>query len=562
MPIVLQSSFIPRPAGAQQPTPPVVGGGGGGGGSPPDWDAMYTTELAAARSGGATTRYVDPSNSLGTASDANTGTSRSLPKLTMVNAINAMAAGDELIVIGNGVTISNSASNVITKGTGASGAAAPNGSSYTAMTIIRAETPYGVTFKHETTGDIFNVGVCNMSGSYLWVDGINFHVENFAEEACLYLTGTNNRLTRCLYRSYGVAGGYSEYKQPINAAGSNNLVQDVALVGVMRYGVYTGNGGSGSNSLQNVFRRVVARCDGYDASGTSGQPQAVFACYGDNSSGTAVGQMHYHNCIAIDSIRASTASGNADSYTWGAWYNPKITFGNVYRGCIALNCETSRGGFMIQDNLGGTNPTMTDCVAWDIKFATIGNGSAQGALSSNSGTSGTWNRLTLGNYSGGLSGFDAASGAMTNTMFSDYSGLQAQSGAPSSTAYCTFQDGDASGTNQVTFNQSFEWITRTPFTTQGSASDRVGANIEKAWGAHCTNYGQTGYDTEQAYQLWPFPYESEIKTFFSAATGSGTSTRGFCTGTSVDGSSQSLTRYIWEYEIKGVQAQIPSGIYP
>lgn len=557
---LLRPIAVPRISGAVAATGDLSAATGGGG--TVDWDAAYTTALAAARGAGATL-YVDPANTTGAASNSNAGTSRSAPKLTMVNALTALASGGELIVIGNGVTVADSGGvNVLTVGTGANGASWASGSSFSAMTIVRGETPFGVTFKYTTTGNIFGVGVVNQKGSYQWVDGLCFDVENYDEEAQYNLLGSNNRATRILYRSRGTSGGYQAYKQPINAAGNNNLAQDVHLCGIMRYGIYTGNGGSGGTVKTNVFRRCVVRCDEYSPTG-SGQPHASFACYGDNSSSTAVGNMVYQNCIAIDGIRAASTA-NADAYTWGAWYNPKITSGNLYQGCIALNVQTSRAGFMVVDNLGGASPTMTDCVGWGISYAGVGNGAPQGIFSTNSGTAGgTWSKLTGGNMTTSMSVVDSSETPNLNSsLFTKYAGSQAISGVPGSVSYCAYENGDATGTNQVTFTSAPQWIVRTPYTTQGSGGGALGATIEKAYGAFCSHYGDSGYNTITTDNLWPFPYESQIKTFFSASNGAAASpTRGFCGGTSVDGGSQTLTRYVWEYAVGGTQTQIPTGIY-
>ena len=60
--------------------------------------------------------------------------------------------------------------------------------------------------------------------------------------------------------------------------------------------------------------------------------------------------------------------------------------------------------------------------------------------------------------------------------------------------------------------------------------------------------------------MWPFPNEALIKSKMAAYSNSTyglTGNRGFCTGTSKDGSAQTLTKYIWEY----LGNRIPSSIY-
>jgi len=80
----------------------------------------------------------------------------------------------------------------------------------------------------------------------------------------------------------------------------------------------------------------------------------------------------------------------------------------------------------------------------------------------------------------------------------------------------------------------------------------------KMVGAPGTLWGDPGYDVEQSTSMWPFPYENSIKAKMAAYSATGISgQRGFCAGNSLDGSPQTLTKYIWEY----LGNQIPPNIY-
>ena len=83
----------------------------------------------------------------------------------------------------------------------------------------------------------------------------------------------------------------------------------------------------------------------------------------------------------------------------------------------------------------------------------------------------------------------------------------------------------------------------------------IGPTILKKIGVSGTLYGDTGYTDTTTDNLWPWPYEERIKADMASVATVGT--RGFCTGTSKDGSAQTLTKYIWEY----LGNQIPSDIY-
>ena len=76
------------------------------------------------------------------------------------------------------------------------------------------------------------------------------------------------------------------------------------------------------------------------------------------------------------------------------------------------------------------------------------------------------------------------------------------------------------------------------------------------YGIDGTFYGDSGYNTLTANALWPYPNENRIKSDFSSVNGGA---RGFCTGTSLDGSAQTLTKYIWEYLGNVIPSEIYSG---
>ena len=94
--------------------------------------------------------------------------------------------------------------------------------------------------------------------------------------------------------------------------------------------------------------------------------------------------------------------------------------------------------------------------------------------------------------------------------------------------------------------------------TAGSSGGPVGANVIYRWGATGTLWGETGYDTITSELLWPFPNEDVIKADMASYNGpGGTGARGFTTGNSLDGTPQTLTKYVWEY----LGNQIPADVY-
>jgi hypothetical protein len=100
--------------------------------------------------------------------------------------------------------------------------------------------------------------------------------------------------------------------------------------------------------------------------------------------------------------------------------------------------------------------------------------------------------------------------------------------------------------------------------TAGASGVRVGADIQTFRGKSGTMWGETGYDSETSVSMWPFPHEDLIKQKMQAyrstdSAGAITGDRGFASSvaTSIDGSPQTLTKYIWEY----LGNQIPANIY-
>ena len=94
--------------------------------------------------------------------------------------------------------------------------------------------------------------------------------------------------------------------------------------------------------------------------------------------------------------------------------------------------------------------------------------------------------------------------------------------------------------------------------TAGSSGGQVGAEVVMMWGTTGTLWGDPGYDTITTDPLWPFPSEAVIDTDMASYSGPGApGARGFTTGTSKDGTPQTLTKYIWEY----LGNQIPAEVY-
>ena len=86
----------------------------------------------------------------------------------------------------------------------------------------------------------------------------------------------------------------------------------------------------------------------------------------------------------------------------------------------------------------------------------------------------------------------------------------------------------------------------------------IGAEVMFKTGATGSLYGEAGFDQKTSEPLWPFPNEAQIKADMAAYNGPGAvGARGFAAGNSLDGTPQTLTKYVWEY----LGNRIPADIY-
>lgn len=86
--------------------------------------------------------------------------------------------------------------------------------------------------------------------------------------------------------------------------------------------------------------------------------------------------------------------------------------------------------------------------------------------------------------------------------------------------------------------------------TQSSTGGKLGAEILYKYGVDETLHGEAGYATLTENELWPFPYETVIRTHLIDVSEPPDSERGFCA------SGQTLTEYIWEFMGNTIPAEI------
>jgi hypothetical protein len=430
-----------------------------------------------------------------TGSDSTPGTCTSAsPCYTISKALSLMASGDTLIVK-NGTYIDRS--GMLINDRSANIPSGPAGG----FTTIKAETPYGVRIKWTGGLDYYDAPVLISRANRVHVDGFIFEFSgsNLAEPSYMVeFDTTYNKATRCIAKRSHV----DAYGGWFASDGNYNLFEDCAGVGAARYGFYVG--GPDSSTKYNIFRRCVGRVD----FANTDQPKGTFCIYGNNST-TAVQYHLFQNCISIDGHRPS-----GDEEKYGAWYHPKNANQIVLQGSIVLNESTGHAGMFLQE--WGQNISITHSVIYNL----ANSASWAVGLRANTGSYLSASYLTLG-----------------GTL-------------PGGAYY-----GGTAATNSRTGGTMTNLLDNTP-----------GAVIIKRYGTDGTFYGESGYNTLTSSNLWPFPGEDAIKMVFAEqlSTPSGytpannVSARGFAAGTSMDGSPQTFTKYIWEY----LGNRIPATVYP
>ncbi len=344
-----------------------------------------------------------------------------------------------------------------------------------------------------------------------------------------------------------------------------------------------------------IGRRLVCRPD-RSISNTGSQLTSPFRLYGTNYS-------EYQNCIAVDGDQTQYIFNGSPStlgtgYGWWFGSNTSDSYScstSTYRGCIEVNMPAFNVGMqgtqMDAHEDGGTyNNSLIDCAS----IGTAGGFDNQGYTG---GTPTYLQTIIMRNclFKNCSSGYaiDCSKGAnwgykitfASNCVVencangfrnvqSDYNVLYNIFG----TTYNQFSAGsnDYVSVNGNAFNPIYspsnstggiKYIPREELASnlsgKGDNTGDIGPNILYKVGIDGSLFGDPGWNTVSSNPLWPFPYENIIQSYMSAYSYQNwgkpaiNGARGFCSGTSIDGSAQTLTKYIWEY----LGNQIPSSVY-
>jgi hypothetical protein len=452
----------------------------------------------------AATYYVDAS----AANDSGMGAIGS-PKKYIPSGIKLMSSnGGDVLIIKSGTY--SGASNNLTSFTGGTSSA---------YNIIKAEIDGGVIVSSS-----FSVG----SGNYVRIEGLKFIAASTKSCDASYI-----KFLRCAFQGGATCSSGCD-GEVVFAAGSYQLYEDCWFYGVGgRYTLATYEG------HDDVFRRCIIRRDGgyvYDGS----NPEAPLVNYGSYN-------MSYQNCIIIDNNLTYSGGYSSSIYATGHTSNPASS--NVaFIGCIELNGKGA--SFDVDTDDRSTGMSFTDCVFYKNET---------GIADGNTGVALTLNRLTLGSMSHDAISRWNGSIALTNGVIFNHTADG--DGSKTVTYTNSYNPNSYSGTVVTHINPVNNGLLYLPrietgstLKTSGSGGGQMGAQIIYKIGIDGTLYGESGYNTVTTNALWPWPNEDRIKSDFASVTNGA---RGFATGNSKDGTSQTLTKYIWEY----LGNQIPSDIY-
>lgn len=466
----------------------------------------------------AATFFISPAGN-----DSNAGRTESSAWKSFARAFNAMAPGDELVLIEG--TYSEAAGTGYISYLGEHSAQPPSGANLAAITRVRARKAGTVRI----VGALW-LGRSFEKCSYVSIEGITFE-----GGGALYNTSfVAVRQSGFHDVSLGADAVFGIGTNDGDWGNTNNLVEDVWIWGRDRAIA------SNYRADNNVWRRVVVRGDGCgsDACTGPGNPNVGITVY-DSAN------ISLQNVLVVDRILAG-GDPYADFAT--AQHTPGRAFGNnEWLGTISLNSEDSCYMFEADEtSLRDPAWRLHDAIGWNCTGTGLNaSGEPDSATELLNGTflvrggggiavrvpaeqarnavsrvivTGTAHYAT--NIGTNFTYFDQH-GDWTDGL--DYAG-RCEEGCKTSDP---LQDGNP---------PSLRYLTRIEpgsLLKGATGGADIGANVVYRYGAAGTFSGQSGYNELTNVPLWPWPNEDLIRADLCAAE-----TRGFC-------SRPSLTEYVW-----------------
>lgn len=508
---------------------------------------VFSATLLAAESSHAVDLYVAMNGN-----DANACTQAASPCRTITRGISRMASGDTLIV-GDG-TYTESITDM------------PSGTAG-AYTTIRAANDWGVLIDGSNFPDSFNDGIEIENKSYVVIRGFRVHMNqaNQSNGGVVMFASHHIKIQRCGVGYVATAGNSSTIA--LGPDVSYALIEECYAFGGARYQIQV------HQSDHVVVRRSVVRNDHW----TGSLQCAGFTNY--DATNTV-----WQNNIALDSDTQYCAGR-----LFGAFWNENKEgavpdTSEVFQGNIVLNVQAFAGATLNDSKVSGTH-TYIDNVVWGSVGGLVA-GPGPGVPATVNATRMTLGGLT-GTYDGangrhaagsGFAVFAALPNALSNSLLvscnsfgvTDYAGSNFNAFWDNGANYGGEVD-PVPGSNDLSVENGSEidvmqnglrYLPRieagSPLKTAGENGGQIGAQIMFKVGRSGSLYGEPGWSEVTTEPLWPFPNEAVIRADMAAYNGPGApGVRGFTSGNSLDGTPQTLTKYIWEY----LGNQIPDEIY-
>jgi len=476
-------------------------------------------------------------------------TKQASPCRTIRHGIGQLAGGDTLIV-GDG-TYAESITNM------------PSGTAG-AYTTIRAANDWGVLIDGSEFPNDFRFGINVSRKSYVAVRGfrVKMNQANENNSPIVVIDSDHVKVQRCGASHAPASGNAASIGIGPNA--SFVLVEESYAFGGGRYQVLV------YQSDHVVVRRSVARNDHW----TGSLQCAGFVNY--DSLHTA-----WQNDIVLDSDTAHCAG----RLYGGFWNENKDDHGPDTSQTLAGNIILNVQAFYAADLDWGISGTrnISDTVIWGCSGGYYGD-QGPGVAARVDAT-----RLTIGGISGRYNGPNG--GAAHGTGWSIFGPIQ-NSLTSSILAKCeslgiadhTVSDFNVLSGNGANYGGRTEakpgsndkpdidalnggglrWLPHidvgSPLKTAGKDGGQAGAEVTYKIGVAGTLHGEPGWDRLTNEPLWPFPNEDRIKGEMASYSGPGApGARGFATGKSLDGSDQTLTKYVWEFLGNPIPKEIYSG---
>lgn len=484
------------------------------------------------------TIWCNPANS-GTAD----GTSKQTGFTTLHQALAAMSSGDTVIIADGDWR--NTSGMYIDRNH-----RPPDGSSGS-YSKVHAESDWGVKIPYihietyhtephgyiEIRGIVFDNKYINQGRG---LGHIVYHMNHFKYIRCGFL------VHGAVGNNHAAGFGNGNADRSLN---QYNLMEECIIWGSGRYMLYSKYG------QYNVFRRLVIRHDYHDGLGGQDDGQ-IF-----NYRAYACSYHIYQNCISIDSDRIQHYS-SLNSEAGGFWPGDSYgATGNKISGSISIK-DVRIPYYIASDDTGYAE--IENSVAMDVSVTGSTTLSAL-MLKSNVNLS-IRNSLGVMALSNGHDGFYGKKGGqltVTDSILRNVNDYGMFGAIGSHINHYDAGSGDF-GSAAITsdpYQNGLRYPVKieenSPLATAGSNGGVVGPTIMKKIGVSGTLYGEPGWDTVTDEPLWPFPNEAKIKELMSETVDGVSGIYGFTAGNSLDGTPQTLTKYIWEY----LGNQIPASLY-